>query len=229
MKLICHSILDQGFIRIVDLMGDDSAVVQAARVSYGEGTKTKSDDRALIRYLVRNKHTSPFEMCEIKLHIKCPIFVARQWLRHRTASVNEYSARYSQMPGEWYIPQLKNMNTQDSANKQARTSDVVFDASDWVKKMKQHFEDSHVLYRELLGVGVAREIARTVLPVSTYTQFYWKINLHNLLHFLSLRIAKESQYEIRVYAETILEKIVKEWVPITYEAFNDFEIKNDNT
>ena len=262
-------VLDHGFVRVIDYMGDDSAIVQAARVSYGAGTRRLREDRALIRYLLRHRHTTPFEMCELKLHIKAPIFVARQWLRHRTASVNEYSARYSRLDREFYVPDAAHLQSvheeqigrqratssgmddlfaavdapderralaaQSGSNKQGR-DDALSDAEarqalsrlDWISTR------AYGVYKNLLNeddsgepkdperAGLARELARAALPVNYYTQFYWKIDLHNLLHFLSLRADDHAQYEIRAYAEAILDKIVMRWVPATYEAFRDY-------
>jgi thymidylate synthase (FAD) len=224
-------VLDHGFIRVVDLMGDDQAIVQAARVSYGRGTKTAREDRGLIRYLMRHWHTSPFEMCEIKLHVKAPLFVARQWLRHRTASVNEYSARYSVVPDEFYVPTGEVLAPQSSDKKQGRADAVSHTAAEFIRKrLKDHVKTSYDLYEALLGgddtvggEGVARELARIALPLNTYTEFYWKIDLHNLLHFVRLRAHDHSQYEIRVYAEAIL-SIMERWVPFTYEAFVDYRL-----
>jgi thymidylate synthase (FAD) len=231
-------VLDHGFIRVVDYMGNDDAVVQAARVSYGSGTKSVRDDRNLIRYLLRHRHTTPFEMAEIKLHVKLPIFVARQWIRHRTASVNEYSARYSVLDREFYIPPEDGIAAQSSENKQGRAATVSADRARAVTEaMTEVANRAYSTYLELLGEqneihsagsekeGVARELARAVLPVSYYTQWYWKINLHNLLHFLSLRADPHAQHEIRAYAWELL-KIVKAWVPHTYEAFVDYRLES---
>ena len=261
-------VLDHGFVRVVDYMGSDNAIVQAARVSYGKGTRRSSTDAALIRYLLRHRHTTPFEMCEIKLHIKLPIFVARQWIRHRTANVNEYSARYSRMDRDYYIPDpeylqalleernrkrrereawpdlfeprqpempVHELASQSDTNKQGRegrlTEAEVHDSLsrlDWVSSR------TYGVYKNLLNEdedgakiredrsGIARELARSVLPVNYYTQFYWKCDLHNLLHFLSLRADSHAQYEIRAYADLILDEIVKRWVPVTYRAFQDY-------
>ncbi len=232
-------ILDHGFIRVVDYMGDDGAIVQAARVSYGRGTRRVSDDRGLIRYLMRNRHTSPFEMCEIKLHVKLPIFVARQWVRHRTASVNEYSARYSILDREFYIPSIEVIAEQSSSNRQGRGDQIPSDQAAQVQALLH--DDAHQLYdhyEELLNEGhvnesydkdrpgLARELARVNLSLNYYTQWYWKIDLHNLLHFLSLRADSHAQYEIRAYAEAVLETIVKPWVPLTYEAFCDYRLNS---
>ena len=229
-------ILDHGFIRVIDYMGNDDAIVQAARVSYGSGTKSVTDDRNLIRYLLRHRHTTPFEMAEIKLHVKLPIFVARQWIRHRTASVNEYSARYSLLDREFYIPVEDAIAGQSSENKQGRAEAVSGDRANAVGlAMAGAAERAYATYLELLNEavegfvpdpekqGVARELARAVLPVSYYTQWYWKIDLHNLLHFLSLRADPHAQHEIRCYAAEIL-KIVQAWVPHTYEAFVDYRL-----
>ena len=223
------ALLDNGFVRVIDYMGNDDAIVQAARVSYGKGTKTVNDDKALIRYLLKNKHTTPFEMCEIKLHIKAPIFVARQWIRHRTANVNEYSARYSEMKPEYYVPSQENIQVQSKYNKQGREGNFTEDTSkNIVDTIKKNSQETFNIYSQLLepkeeNKTLAKEIARVVLPVNFYTEFYWKIDLHNLLHFLNLRTHTHAQYEIRVYAKQILD-IVKLWVPITHEAFLDYII-----
>ncbi|WPX98168.1 FAD-dependent thymidylate synthase [Candidatus Fokinia crypta] len=215
-------VLDKGFIRVIDYMGDDSSVVQAARVSYGKGTKKMLEDRALIRYLMRNRHTTPFEMCEIKFHVKLPIFIARQWMRHRTGSFNEYSARYSILDSDMYTPEDSVPCLQSSHNKQGRditdTSTLGVQMKD---SAKENSERAYKLYEELLEKGVAREIARIVLPLNCYTQFYWKVNLNNLMHFIKLRIDKHAQYEIRQYAER-LHHILQIWVPTSFEAFNDY-------
>ena len=223
------SVLDHGFVRVIDYMGNDSSIVQAARVSYGKGTKKINQDKNLINYLLSHRHSTPFEMNEIKLHVKLPIFVARQWIRHRTANVNEYSARYSVLDNEFYIPEKWNIKSQSTTNNQGRHNEV--NNSDQVKKaLKMNSKKNFEMYNLLLNEdkdgnkinkdneGVARELARMVLPLNTYTQWYWKIDLHNLMHFLSLRFDKHAQYEIRVYAKVIL-KFMKKWVPYTYEAF----------
>ncbi len=216
--------LDHGFIRVVDFMGSDSAIVQAARVSYGDGTKTVNEDKGLINYLMKHKHTSPFEMCEIKLHIKLPMFIARQWIRHRTANVNECSARYSILPEEYYIPELQNILPQSEMNKQCRGGEISPEfAKDAQSLIRESSKRSYEDYQALLGDeenGIAREIARGVLPVNMYTEWYWKIDLHNLLHFIRLRIHPHAQYEIRVYAQ-ILADIVKAWCPLAYGAFEE--------
>jgi thymidylate synthase (FAD) len=261
-------VLDHGFIRVIDYMGDDAAIVQAARVSYGEGTKKVSSDKGLINYLMRHKHTSPFEMCEIKLHVKLPIFIARQWIRHRTANVNEYSARYSILSREFYVPDLdyllagreaqklkkKEEKTGQSAlldlfeskpeavaeqsttNKQGReaamSADAAFKPTDRIKRESQR---SFTAYEYLLNEdaegnvtddsrpGIARELARMVLPLNTYTEWYWKIDLHNLLHFIALRADHHAQYEIRAYADVLFD-IIKAWVPLTASAFEDYRV-----
>ncbi|MBV2146316.1 MULTISPECIES: FAD-dependent thymidylate synthase [unclassified Wolbachia] len=217
-----HKVLDHGFIRVVDYMGSDSAIVQAARVSYGKGTKQISQDEALIKYLMRHHHTTPFEMCEIKFHVKLPIFVARQWIRHRTANVNEYSARYSILDNEFYIPKPEQIAKQSDNNKQG--SGEAFDPDTSKEIIDSLTNDSNLVYshyEKFIEQGLAREIARTNLTLNYYTQFYWKIDLHNLLHFLKLRADKHAQYEIRVYAEVMLD-IIKKWVPLAYNAFVEY-------
>jgi len=229
-------VLDHGFVRVVDYMGDDGAVVQSARVSYGRGTKAANEDRGLIRYLMRHRHSTPFEMCEIKYHVKLPIFVARQWIRHRTANVNEYSARYSVMDREFYIPEPEQLAAQSSSNRQGR-GDVLQgeDAALVLDMLREDATRNYDHYAWMLNEdeageplergrpGLARELARMNLTLNTYTQWYWKTNLHNLLHFLSLRADSHAQYEIRVYAEAMLET-VKAWVPLTFEAFADYRM-----
>ncbi len=217
-----HKVLDHGFIRVVDYMGSDSAIVQAARVSYGKGTKQISQDEALIKYLMRHHHTTPFEMCEIKFHVKLPIFVARQWIRHRTANVNEYSARYSILDDEFYTPKPEQVAKQSDNNKQG--SGEAFDPDTSKEIIDSLTSDSNLVYshyEKFIEQGLAREIARTNLMLNYYTQFYWKIDLHNLLHFLKLRADKHAQYEIRVYAEVMLD-IIKKWVPLAYNAFVEY-------
>lgn len=216
-----YKVLDCGFVRLVDKMGDDSSVVQGARVSYGTGTKTLNKDKGLIEYLWKNRHTSPFEMCEIKLHIKCPIFIARQWLRHRTANVNEYSGRYSVMRGDYYVPDK--ICTQSTLNKQASAEQIDSEIEERMRSdILKVSEYALGLYHEYLAQGVSRETCRILLPINFYTEFYWKIDLHNLLHFLKLRNHDHAQSEIRSYAEIILEKIVKPWVPLCYGAFKKY-------
>jgi thymidylate synthase (FAD) len=224
-------VLDHGFVRVIDYMGDDAAIVQAARVSYGKGTKQTRGDTALIDYLLRHRHTTPFEMCEIKFHVKLPIFVARQWIRHRTANVNEYSARYSVLDKEFYIPAPEHLAAQSQANRQGRGE--VLEGAQAARVLEILREDaahSYAHYEEMLNQredgsiiepdqpGLARELARMNLPLNIYTQWYWKCDLHNLMHFLSLRADPHAQYEIRAYADAMLET-VKRWVPITYESF----------
>lgn len=221
-----YKCLDKGFVRLIDHMGDDASIVQAARVSYGKGTKSVSEDTGLIRYLMRNMHTSPFEMVELKFHVKLPIFVARQWIRHRTANVNEYSGRYSEMPAEFYLPDADQVRPQSKINKQGRESEA-FDehiAYEIISSMDKVQIELFAEYDSLLDKGLAREIARINLPLSNYTEWYWKIDLHNLFHFLRLRLDHHAQYEIRVYAEAIAE-IVKQIAPIAYQAFEDYMLK----
>lgn len=219
--------LDKGFVRLVDVMGDDAAIVQAARVSYGSGTKKVHEDRGLIRYLLRHLHTTPFEMVEFKFHIKLPIFVARQWIRHRTANVNEYSGRYSEMKDEFYVPALDQVRAQSSSNKQGRADEAfpMEQAKAIAESMSATQDRLYAEYQDLLEKDLAREIARINLPVSNYTEWYWKIDLHNLFHFLKLRIDPHAQYEIRVFAQAMA-AIVKEAVPIAYEAFEDYILKS---
>jgi thymidylate synthase (FAD) len=260
-------VLDYGFVRVVDYMGDDGAIVQAARVSYGKGTRRVSEDAGLINYLMRHRHSTPFEMCELKLHVKLPIFVARQWIRHRTANVNEYSARYSILDREFYVPDREFLATrrierriedaerrgqpdlfgappgpaapqhlaaQSAANRQGRDEALPpEEAAEVLEWIKEESSRDYTIYLKLLnedekgGVkdparhGLARELARMVLPANVYTQWYWKTDLHNLLHFLSLRADPHAQYEIRAYADVILEEVVKRWVPLTHAAFMD--------
>jgi len=229
-------VLDHGFVRVVDYMGTDSAIVQAARVSYGKGTKKVNEDAGLINYLLRHRHTTPFEMCEIKFHIKLPIFIARQWIRHRTANVNEYSGRYSIMDKEFYMPDAQQLAAQSKQNHQGR-GDILTgpEAQRVLEILKADSVNAYGHYEEMLNLdeagnvldesksGLARELARMNLPVNFYTQWYWKVDLHNLLHFLSLRADAHAQYEIRVYAEAMLE-ILKAWLPITYAAFMDYRV-----
>jgi thymidylate synthase (FAD) len=215
--------LDKGFVRLIDVMGDDAAIVQAARVSYGSGTKKVLEDRGLIRYLLRHAHTTPFEMVEFKFHVKLPIFVARQWIRHRTANVNEYSGRYSEMKDEFYTPNPNDIRPQSVLNKQGRSEETLSDgmAEQAANAFKAGQDEAYAQYQEFLEQGIAREIARINLPVSNYTEWYWKIDLHNLFHFLRLRIDSHAQYEIRVFAEAIAE-LVKPFVPHAWEAFEDY-------
>ena len=225
--------LDHGFIRVIDYMGNDNAIVQSARVSYGSGTKKINADKSLINYLMAHRHTTPFEMCEIKFHIKLPIFIARQWIRHRTASVNEYSARYSIMEDEFYLPQPQNLSSQSKINHQGRDENKVLSYEEQKRILEILKNDANNNYKNYLEMinqdqngnvidenkeGLARELARMNLTINCYTQWYWKIDLHNLLHFLHLRADKHAQYEIRIYAEIMLD-IVKKWVPHCFEAF----------
>jgi len=225
-------VLDHGFLRVVDYMGDDAAIVQAARVSYGRGTKAVREDRGLIRYLMRHHHTTPFEMAEIKLHVKLPIFVARQWIRHRTANVNEYSARYSVLDREFYIPAPENLAAQSDRNRQGR--DAVLSGAEAAEVLDILRGDAlrcHANYARMLNAegegqdpdrqGLARELARMNLTLNTYTQWYWKIDLHNFMHFIALRVDNHAQYEIRVYAQVMLDLLAR-WVPLTAEAFRDY-------
>lgn len=219
--------LNYGFVRLIDIMGDDSSIVQAARVSYGKGTKTVNEDRGLIRYLMRHRHTTPFEMVEFKFHIKLPIFVARQWIRHRTANVNEYSGRYSEMKDEFYIPELEQIRFQSQINKQGRSEETLDEntSKEILQLLKANQLKSYEDYKALLDKGLTREIARITLPLSNYTEWYWKIDLHNLFHFLNLRLDSHAQYEIRVYAEAIA-NIVKVVVPLAWEAFEDYQLNS---
>ena len=229
-------ILDHGFIRVVDYMGNDTSIVQAARVSYGKGTKKVSTDSGLIKYLMRHWHSTPFEMCEIKYHVKLPIFIARQWIRHRTANVNEYSARYSILDKEFYLPKTENLAAQSQSNRQGR-GDVL--QGEQAKKvlylLKNDAEQTYNNYEMMLNerydgsiinekeIGLARELARMNLTLNTYTQWYWKTDLLNLMNFLRLRADHHAQYEIRTYADAMLDTL-KKWVPITYEAFMDYRV-----
>ena len=228
-------VLDHGFIRIVDYMGNDSSIVQAARVSYGRGTKKTSEDRGLINYLLQHQHTTPFEMAEIKLHVKLPIFVARQWIRHRTASVNEYSARYSVLDREFYVPELDRLASQSSLNRQGAGQQLPDQEAQYVLNMlKEDATTAYNHYLDLLNedsdgnrvsqsrLGLARELARMTLSVNFYTQWYWKVNLHNFMRFLHLRGDQHAQYEIRLYAEVLLD-ILERWVPITSQAFSEYQ------
>ena len=230
-------VLDHGFVRVVDYMGDDAAIVQAARVSYGRGTSRLSSDRGLIRYLLRHRHTTPLEMCELKLHVKLPIFVARQWIRHRTANVNEYSARYSILDREFYLPHPEQLAEQSRSNRQGRESLLSPEESARVLRLlSTDAERCYDHYEELLNEDddgnprrpgdpqLARELARMNLTLNYYTQWYWKVDLHNLLHFLSLRMDAHAQYEIRVYAD-IIGSVVEKWVPLAWEAFRDYRLE----
>jgi thymidylate synthase (FAD) len=229
-------VLDHGFVRVIDYMGDDAAIVQAARVSYGRGTRRVSEDSGLIRYLMRHRHSTPFEMCEIKYHVKLPIFVARQWIRHRTANVNEYSARYSILDREFYIPAREHLAAQSVANRQGRGDILDGDeAAEVLAMLREDAARNYDHYAAMLNEdaagkpvdparqGLARELARMNLTLNTYTQWYWKIDLYNLFHFLSLRADAHAQYEIRVYAEAML-RTVDAWVPVAAQAFRDYRL-----
>jgi len=229
-------ILDHGFIRVVDYMGDDTSIVQAARVSYGKGTKKVSTDAGLIKYLMRHWHSTPFEMCEIKYHVKLPIFIARQWIRHRTANVNEYSARYSILDKEFYLPATENLAAQSQNNRQGRGEVLEGErAKNVLDILKKDAEQTYKNYETMLnvrydgtvidenGIGLARELARMNLTLNTYTQWYWKTDLLNLMNFLRLRADSHAQFEIRAYADAMLDTL-KKWVPITFEAFMDYRV-----
>jgi thymidylate synthase (FAD) len=229
-------VLDHGFVRVIDYMGDDGAIVQAARVSYGRGTRRVSEDRGLINYLMRHRHTTPFEMCEIKYHVKLPIFVARQWIRHRTANVNEYSARYSILDKEFYIPAPEHLAAQATINRQGRGDILEGAAAQRVLDLlRDDAERAYAGYAEMLNEdegstprdpswpGLARELARMNLSLNFYTQWYWKTDLHNLLHFLSLRADTHAQYEIRAYADAMLDT-VQRWVPLAHAAFLEYRL-----
>jgi thymidylate synthase (FAD) len=229
-------VLDHGFVRVIDYMGDDAAIVQAARVSYGRGTRKVSEDQGLINYLMRHRHTTPFEMCEIKYHIKLPIFVARQWIRHRTANVNEYSARYSILDNEFYIPDPEHLAVQTTTNRQGRGAAIAGEAARRVVDLlRRDAERAYAGYFELLNEdtsglpidparpGLARELARINLSLGFYTQWYWKTDLHNLMHFLSLRADPHAQYEIRAYAEVMLGTLAR-WVPMAHAAFLEYRM-----
>jgi len=223
-----YPVLDHGFVRVIDYMGDDAAICQAARVSYGKGTKSVQNDEGLIRYLMRHWHSTPFEMCEIKLHVKLPVFVARQWIRHRTANVNEYSARYSILDREFYIPAPEHIAAQSVVNNQGRGETLTGDEAVRVLEiLKADSARAYDNYESMISQdgqqGLARELARMNLPANIYTQWYWKVDLHNLLHFLRLRADAHAQYEIRVYADEIC-KIVADWVPFAYAAFEDYRM-----
>jgi len=227
-----YPVLDHGFVRVIDYMGDDNAICQSARVSYGKGTKAVSNDEGLIRYLMRHWHSTPFEMCEVKFHVKLPVFVARQWIRHRTANVNEYSARYSILDREFYIPQPDALNAQSKVNNQGRGAVLQgAEAERVLEILKADSTRAYDNYEEMLSQdgkdGLARELARMNLPANIYTQWYWKVDLHNLFHFLRLRADAHAQYEIRVYADLMC-NLVKDWVPFAYGAFEDYRLGGAN-
>jgi thymidylate synthase (FAD) len=218
-------VLSHGFVALVDYMGDDSAIVQAARVSYGRGTKSVRDDRGLIRYLMRHRHTTPFEMVEFKFLVRLPIYVARQWIRHRTGSVNEYSARYSVVPDEYEVPSLDEVRHQSKLNRQGRGDPLPPEVGDRFRTdLDQVSKEAYAAYTRALDAGVARETARLLLPVAFYTQWYWKTNLHNLFHFLSLRLDAHAQEEIRLYAAE-LARIGRLVCPVAFEAFEEYQVE----
>ena len=225
---VAHPVLDHGLIRVIDYMGDDAAITQAARVSYGRGTKAVQNDEGLIRYLMRHWHSTPFEMCEVKFHVKLPVFVARQWIRHRTANVNEYSARYSILDREFYIPAPEQLAAQSTVNNQGRGEVLQGEeAARVLDILKGDAMRAYDHYEAMLSQdgqqGLARELARMNLPANIYTQWYWKVDLHNLFHFLRLRADPHAQYEIRIYAEAMC-RIVRDWVPLAYAAFEDYRL-----
>ena len=230
---VAHPVLDHGLVRVIDYMGDDAAITQAARVSYGRGTKAVQNDEGLIRYLMRHWHSTPFEMCEVKFHVKLPVFVARQWIRHRTANVNEYSARYSILDREFYIPAPENLAAQSTVNNQGRGEVLAGEeAARVLDILREDAMRSYDHYEAMLSQarpdgspqqGLARELARMNLPANVYTQWYWKVDLHNLFHFLRLRADAHAQYEIRVYAEAIA-ATVRDWVPSAFAAFEDYRM-----
>lgn len=232
---VAHHVLDHGLLRVIDYMGDDAAICQAARVSYGRGTKSVSNDEGLIRYLMRHWHSTPFEMCEVKFHVKLPVFVARQWIRHRTANVNEYSARYSILDREFYIPAPESLAAQSTVNNQGRgavlegaeAQRVLDILRDDAMRAYDHYEDMLTPNEATGKKGLARELARMNLPANVYTQWYWKTDLHNLFHFLRLRADPHAQYEIRVYAEKMAE-ITRDWVPMAHAAFEDYRLGGVN-
>ncbi|WP_146591696.1 FAD-dependent thymidylate synthase [Posidoniimonas polymericola] len=221
-----HKVLDDGFVRLVDTMGDDSSIVQAARISYGAGTKRVSEDRGLIRYLMRNRHSTPFEMCEVKLHVRVPMDAWRQWIRHRTANVNEYSTRYSEAIDAKQKTPAESWRVQSRSNKQGSGDCLATDSGKLLSSREAELHQlAEEVYQERLAAGVAREQARKDLPLSTYTEAYWKIDLHNLFHFLALRMDDHAQHEIRAYASVIGREIVAKWVPIAWEAFVDYRLE----
>lgn len=216
--------LNLGYVQLVDVMGNDTAIVDAARLSIaGENVKKVSEDEGLIRYLMRHRHSTPFEMVEFKFRCKMPIFIARQWVRHRTANINEMSGRYSEMPNEWYVPDLEDIQLQATANKQGRANDAMTGADEWRAEFDAEAAHAFELYRKRLDAGMARELARANLPLGTYTQWIWKIDLHNLFHFLALRLHPHAQKEIRVYGEAMAQ-LVRPFVPMAYQAFEDYRL-----
>jgi thymidylate synthase (FAD) len=229
---VAHQVLDHGLVRVIDYMGDDAAICQAARVSYGKGTKSVQNDEGLIRYLMRHWHSTPFEMCEVKFHVKLPVFVARQWIRHRTANVNEYSGRYSILDREFYIPAPEHLAAQSSQNHQGRGEVLQgAEAQRVLDLLREDAMRSYDSYETMLSQegqqGLARELARMNLPANIYTQWYWKVDLHNLLHFLRLRADSHAQYEIRAYADIMCD-ITRDWVPAAFGAFQDYRMNAVN-
>ena len=229
---VAHQVLDNGLVRVIDYMGDDAAICQAARVSYGKGTKSVQNDEGLIRYLMRHWHSTPFEMCEVKFHVKLPVFVARQWIRHRTANVNEYSGRYSILDREFYIPAPEHLAAQSSQNHQGRGEVLQgAEAQRVLDLLREDAMRSYDSYEAMLSQegqqGLARELARMNLPANIYTQWYWKVDLHNLLHFLRLRADSHAQYEIRAYADIMCD-ITRDWVPAAFGAFQDYRMNAVN-
>ena len=229
---VAHQVLDHGLVRVIDYMGDDAAICQAARVSYGKGTKSVQNDEGLIRYLMRHWHSTPFEMCEVKFHVKLPVFVARQWIRHRTANVNEYSGRYSILDREFYIPAPEHLAAQSSQNNQGRGEVLQGDEAQRVLDLlREDAMRSYDSYESMLSQdgqqGLARELARMNLPANIYTQWYWKVDLHNLLHFLRLRADSHAQFEIRAYADIMCD-ITRDWVPAAFGAFQDYRMNAVN-
>lgn len=223
-----YPVLDKGFVKVIDVMGNDISIVQAARVSYNQGSKGLIKDTALINFLMRHKHTSPFEMCEIKLHVKVPIFIARQWIRYRTANVNEISGRYTQLPRDYYVPDINQVLSQGNTNKQKGGEILSLPKAErFIKIVEEASELAYSRYERALEIGVSREQARMLLPTNFYTEFYWKIDLHNLFNFLQQRLSKDAQAEIRAYAETI-GVIVEQWCPAAYRAFLEARVLGCN-
>lgn len=217
----CIKCLNHGFVKLVDVMGDDSSIVQAARVSYGKGTKQVNEDRGLIRYLLRHQHTTPFEMVEFKFHCRMPIFVARQWVRHRTANINEMSGRYSEMPDLFYVPEKEKITKQSTINKQGGSDEVMDDCNRYQAMMIAEQEEAYKNYKFYIDSGMRKELARNNMPLSLYSEWYWKCDLHNLFHFLKLRLDSHAQHEIQVYGQAMAE-LMKPYVPLAWEAFEDY-------
>lgn len=219
-----HYILSKGFIRVIDTMGHDESIVDAARISYGSSNSKKSSTATLINYLMKHNHTSPFEMCEIKFHIKMPIFVARQWMRHRAGHFNEVSGRYTQMADDMYIPNTQDIARQCPDNKQSRAKEIVIDSGTVQKEMVQSMNLAYKTYQNAIKKTTAREIARAIMPLCSYTEIFWKVDLHNFMKFIQLRIADNAQFEIREYAKVLL-KILEEWCPYTFDAFQEYKLQ----